>query len=148
MTQELDAILQRLLTEVGASRATIRIDDAGRGWEVAYVCAEALAPGVKSMRGDGSINQRGALTSQWLAANRRNLLQPDLLNAANPTAPAALLAVYGAKAQMLGPLLDGAGYLVGWISTHFCDGPKPLGQADSDAMDRARAEVARLVGIS
>jgi hypothetical protein len=143
----LDEVLRGLLAEVGASRATLRVDDPARGWEVAFVCAEALAPGVKSMRGDGSINQRGALTAQWLAANKRNLLQPDLLNEPNPTAPAALLSVYGAKAQMLGPLLDETGYLVGWISTHFCDGPKPLSDADSAAMDRAREAVGRLIGL-
>jgi hypothetical protein len=144
---ELDDVLRTLLEQVGASRATLRVDDPARGWQVAFVCAEALAPGAKSMRGDGSINQRGALTAQWLAAHKRNLLQPDLLNEPNPTAPAALLSVYGAKAQMLGPLLDGTGYLAGWISTHFCDGPKALTQADSDAMDRARARVAALIGL-
>lgn len=147
LEHSLDTILQDLRTEVGASRATLRVDDPARGWAVGLVCAEALAPGVASMRGDGSINQRGALTAQWLATHKRNLLQPDLLTNPDPPAPAALLSVYGAKAQMLGPLVDGGGYLVGWISTHFVAGPQALSEADSLAMDRARAKVAALIGI-
>ena len=33
-----------------------------RGWNVDFICAEAVQPGVKSLRGDGSIDQRGAAT--------------------------------------------------------------------------------------
>lgn len=144
---ELNAVLERLLREVGASRATLRLDLPARGWQVGLVCAEALAPRVKSMRRDGSINQRAAATTQWLAKHKRNLLQPDLLNKPDPAPPAALLSAYGAKAQMLGPILDRTGYLVGWISTHFCDGPKQLSNEDSEAMDWARSDVEWLIGL-
>jgi len=143
---ELDSVLARLLQDVKASRATLRLDDPVRGWQVAFVCAEALAPGVASMRGDGSINQRAAATSQWLAAHRRNLLQPDLQDNPDPAPPVALLQAYGARAQMLGPLLDETGYLAGWISTHYLQA-FPLSERESQAMDHARAAVARLVGL-
>ncbi|WP_158746261.1 hypothetical protein [Acidisphaera sp. L21] len=147
LAHSLDAILVKLLAEVHGSRATLRLDDPARGWQVAFVCAEALSPGVASMRGDGSINQRAASTAQWIGTNKRNLLQPDLLDNPQPAPPAALLQAYGAKAQMLGPLLDDTGYLAGWISIHYVDGPHALSQLDSAAMDRARAQVAHLVGL-
>lgn len=147
LAQALDAVLARLLAEAGASRTTLRLDSATHGWTVAVVCAEALAPGVASMRGDGSINQRAASTTQWIGAHRRNLLQPNLLDNPQPPPPPALLSAYGAKAQMLGPLLDQTGWLAGWISAHYIDGPHPLAESESQAMDRARAEIAGLVGL-
>ncbi len=147
LTAALDAALGTLLREVHASRTTLRLDDPARGWGVDLVCAEALASGVASMRGDGSIDQRAASTVRWLAQHKTNLLQPDLLDHPDPPPPPALLAAYGAKAQMLGPLLDQTGSLAGWISAHYLDGPYMLTQADSQAMDRARVEIARLVGL-
>ena len=145
LTGQLDAVLETLRVAVNASRATLRMDDVARGWAVALPCAEALGPGVKSMRSDGSINQRAASTAQWLAAHKRNLLQPDLAQGGDPAPPAALIAAYGVHAQMLGPVLDRTGYLAGWISIHYVDGPYPLAEADSVAMDLAREEVARLL---
>ena len=147
LEKKLDAVLATLLRESGGSRSTLRIDDAARGWDVNFICAEAVQPGVKSLRGDGSINQRGAATVKWMEANKRNLLQGDLSNNPDPAPPPALLAVYAAKAQMLGPLLARDGYLSGWISVHYVDGPHPFSASDEKALDRARADVARLTGI-
>jgi hypothetical protein len=147
LTDALDGALATLLREVHASRATLRMDDPARGWGVDLVCAEALASGVKSMRGDGSIDQRAASTVQWMARHKTNLLQPDLLDSPDPPPPAALIAAYGAKAQMLGPLFDHAGHLAGWISAHYLDGPYQLTHADAQAMDRARVAIARLTGL-
>jgi hypothetical protein len=56
------------------------MDDPARGWAVDLVCAETLASGVNSTRGDGSIDQRAASTVQWTARHKTNLLQPDLLD--------------------------------------------------------------------
>src|SRR5205085_9410156 len=61
---ELDKVLTTLLKDSNGSRTTLRIDDPGRGWEVNFICAEALKPGVKSLRGSGSIDQRAAATLQ------------------------------------------------------------------------------------
>ena len=148
LERTLNAILDCLRVAVKASRTTLRVDDPARDWQVGLVCAESLGLGVASMRGDGSINQRAAATSQWLAEHKTNLLQPNLLDNPQPPPPAALLAAYGAKAQMLGPLLDRTGYLVGWISAHYVDGPHALSEADSLAMDQARGEVARAIGLT
>ena len=48
---------------------------------------------------------------------------------------------------MLGPLLAKDGYLAGWISVHYVDGTHAITPEEERAMDRARAEVARLTGI-
>ena len=74
----LDDVLATVLRETGGSRSTLRIDDPLRGWNVNFICAEAVKPGVKSLRGDGSIDQRAAATVKWMVTNKRNLLQPDL----------------------------------------------------------------------
>ena len=147
LEKKLDAVLAALLRESGGSRCTLRIDDSARTWNVNFVCAEAVQPGVKSLRGDGSIDQRGAPTVKWMAANKRNLLQGDLSNNPNPAPPPALLSVYAAKAQMLGPLFANDGYLAGWISVHYVNGTHVFSASDENALDRARADVALLTGI-
>ena len=102
---------------------------------------------MKSLRGDGSIDQRAAATVEWMAKHRRNLVQPDLTDAPDPAPPPALMSAYAAQAQMLGPLLASDGYLSGWISVHYVDGTHAFTAEEERALDRARAEVSRLTGI-
>lgn len=144
---QLDEVLARLLAASHGSRSTLRIDDEARGWHVDFICAEAVLPGVKSMRGVGSIDQRAAATVKWMATERRNLIQPDLLNNPDPAPPPALLSAYLAKAQMLAPLLDAEGVLRGWISVHYLDGTHTFSEAEIAALDHAAVEVKRLTGI-
>jgi maleate isomerase len=144
---KLDDVLARLLRATGGSRSTLRIDDPARGWNVDFVCAEAVNPGVKSLRGDGSIDQRAADTVKWMVQHRRNLVQPDLTRSPVPAPPAALMSAYAAKAQLLGPLLAKDGHLSGWISVHYVESTHAITPDQEQAMDRARAEVALLTGI-
>lgn len=143
---QLDSVLERLLASSKGSRSTLRIDDPKRGWHVDLVCAEALRPGVKSLRGQGAIDQRAAATVKWMEKHKRNLIQTDL-SKADPPPPAALIQVYAATAQMLGPLVTKDGHLAGWISVHYVDGPRDWTEKDVAALDAARAEVQRLTGI-
>jgi len=147
LEKQLDDVLATLLRASHGSRSTLRIDDPARGWDVDFVCAEALQPGVKSLRGDGSIDQRAAATVKWMAENKRNLVQPDLTGAPDPAPPPALLTVYAAQAQMLGPLLAKNGYLSGWISVHYIGGTHVFTPDEERALDRAREDVSRLTGI-
>ena len=147
LERELDQVLATLLAASRGSRTTLRIDDPERGWHVDFICAEAARPGVKSLRGEGSIDQRAAATVQWMASNRRNLIQPDLTNNPDPAPPPALMSAYAAKAQMLAPLFNREGHLQGWISVHFTDGTHPFSDAEIRALDQAKADVARLTGI-
>ena len=147
LERTLDDLLATLLRDCGGSRSTLRIDDSTRGWEVNFVCAEALQPGCRSLRGDGSIDQRAAGTAQWLLRYKRNLLQDDLTGNPDPAPPPALISMYAAKAQMLGPMFSRDGHLAGWNSVHYIDGPHACSAEDAAALDRARAEVMRLTGI-
>lgn len=147
LEKKLDEVLATLLRASHGSRSTLRIDDPARGWNVDFICAEAVQPGVKSLRGDGSIDQRAAATVQWMAEHRRNLVQPDLTGTPDPAPPPALMRAYAAQAQMLGPLLAGDGYLCGWISVHYVGGTHAFTADEERALDRARAEVSRLTGI-
>ena len=145
--QELDKVLATLLAESNGSRTTLRIDDAARGWNVDFVCGEATKPGVKPLRGDGSIDQRAAATVKWLDANKRHLVQPDLTNSPDPAPPPALLSAYAAKAQMLAPLFSKDGFLQGWISVHYVDGTHDFTEAEIASLTHAQERVKALTGI-
>jgi GAF domain-containing protein len=147
LEKKLDDVLAILLHKSAGSRVTLRIDDAARGWNVDFICAEAVRSEIKSLRGDGSINQRDAATVKWMAANKRNLIQPDIVNNPDPAPPPALIGVYAAKAQMLSPLLSADGYLRGWISVHYVEGAHPFTDDEVRALEEARAEVMGLSGI-
>jgi maleate isomerase len=145
--KKLDDILATLLSESQGSRCTVRMDDPARGWQIDFICAEALRPGVKSLRGEGSIDQRAAATVKWMTAQKRNLVQPDLMGNPVPAPPPALMSAYAAKAQMLAPLFTKDGALGGFVSVHYVDGPRVFTAQEEGALDRAASEVARLVGI-
>ena len=136
-----DAILAELLAVTGASRTTLRLDDARYGFHIDDVAAEALASGEKSLRGQTSINQRAAATAQWVEKNRRLLVQGDL-SAGEPRAPEALIKLYGVRAQMLAPVERGSN-LDGWISVHEARGPRSWTEKDQAALRAAVDQVLR-----
>lgn len=137
-----ETILVRLHDATGASRMTLRLDDAERGFSVADVVAESADAGLPSLRGQTSINQRAAATAQWLERERRALVQDDF--SAAPQPPDALKALYGVQAQMLGPI-EADGALVGWISVHECRGPRQWRDEDIAALEQAMAAVCGLL---
>jgi hypothetical protein len=143
----LQAALDGLLVAAGASRCTLRVDDAAKGWHVDFAIVEALRPGVESLLGVGGINQRAAATVGWLLKNRRNLVQPDLVNAPDPAPPTALLSTYGAKAQMLAPLFDDRDKLIGWISAHYIDGPRAFTLRDEAELSATRTRIAEFLQL-
>jgi len=94
-------IVEKLLADVGASRVTVRLD---RPDAVFPVVAEAMAPGINSIAGATTIDLKAAPTFVFLADEKPPLIQSDLLDTDVP-APQALLDLYGARAQMLAPIL-------------------------------------------
>lgn len=147
LAKQLDGVLEELRREAEGSRCTLRFDDPERGWDVDFVVAEALTPGVKSLRGEGSINQRTAASVLWLTEHRRNLVQPDLLNAPDPAPPPALMKIYGATAQMLAPLLNAEDHLQGWISVHYVGGGHDVNERHEAALSAARSRAASLLEL-
>lgn len=130
-------ICDELLDATGCDRTTLRLDIPVLGLEVAVAAAEALHPGVPSIRRDASLDQRRLDTVVWLEDNRRNLVQPDFHG--EPRAPRALIDLYGVKAQLLGPVeQDGA--MAGWLSAHSL-AERPWTHADTAALDAAKARV-------
>jgi maleate isomerase len=112
----LDAVMATLRQATRSCRTTLRADIPARNCHCDRVVAEALAPGIPSLRPNTSLNQRALKTVQHIDETREVLVQPDTMNAAVQP-PAALISVYSVKAQMLLPLLEGAA-LQGWISVH------------------------------
>ncbi|HET6502957.1 MAG TPA: GAF domain-containing protein [Amycolatopsis sp.] len=107
--------LADLLAATGADRTTLRIDLPAQGMHVDLTAGEAVAPGVRSIRHDGSLDQRNLDTVRWLERHRRTLVQPHFRD--EPTPPDALIGVYGVNAQMLAPV-ERDGELAGWLSVH------------------------------
>jgi maleate isomerase len=84
-----------------------------------------------------TIDQRAAATARRIEETREMLVQDDVL-ALEPRPPAALLELYGVRAQVLAPIeRDGA--LAGWLSVHDCSGPHDW-SADEQAAINAAAK--------
>jgi GAF domain-containing protein len=133
----LSAISHQLLADTAASRTTIRLE---RPDAIFPIVAEAVAPGVPSLLGgDGVGDLRAAATFQWLDRERRVLVQDDLENA-DPAPPVALIQAYGARAQMLAPVLDGE-RLLGIVSVHQSGRPRAWSEVDLRAIEDAARDV-------
>jgi maleate isomerase len=111
----LQQALDGLLATTGADRTTLRMGLPALGLHVDLTAAEAVAPGVRSIRRDGSLDQRALNTVAWLEQHRKPLVQPHFRETPQP--PEALKDVYGVRAQTLGPVVRGD-ELAGWISIH------------------------------
>ncbi len=131
----LQAILEELLVATDASRTTIRLDIAGRNMQVDQVVAEAVAPRVKSIRHDASLDQWAMPTVHFIAGEQRLLVQNDV-SSDGPAVSPALVEVYGVQAQMLGPLLDN-GRMYGWISVHQVGRVRDWSDRDIAALESA-----------
>lgn len=116
VARRLDELLERLRSDVAASRTTIRIDIPAWDVDVNDVIAEAAGEGINSLRGERGLDQRALPTVRFLEERRAPLVQPEFRTTAHPP-PQALIDVYGVQAQMLAPLVHD-GELVGWVSVH------------------------------
>lgn len=142
------SILEELLAATTASRTTLRMDLADMGFHVDKVAAEAVAPGVRPIGGDSSLDQRSLPTVRFLEERHRILVQGDCLMA-DPAPPPELIELYGVRAQMLGPLVRGQ-RVIGWISVHYTAGPREWSEEDvsalRDAIERVQQELLSIEG--
>ncbi len=134
-----DAIVQELLEATGASRVTLRLETPG---QVYPVVAEALSPGVGSIREATEIDLRAARTFQFLDREHRLLVQRDCLTD-EPVAPPELIELYGVRAQMLAPLVRDE-RLIGIVSVHHAGTPRDWTEAEIAALNGA---VERIQGL-
>ncbi len=130
-------ILEELLAKTKASRTTLRLDVPERGFHVNAVVAEALAPGVKSIAAETSLQQRKSQTASYLEQNRTMLVQNDCENAILKP-PKELMQIYGTKAQMVAPVVRGAD-MVGWVSVHYNPSTREWSSEDVAALEAAVA---------
>ena len=133
------ALIEELLERTGASRTTLRIDDEP-GVEFP-IKAEALAPGIDSIAGDPTLRVRVSATFQWVDRERRVLVQDDLRDADPAPAP-QLVEQYGARAQMLAPVVRG-GEVVGLVSVHYAPGPRQWTEDEISAVEEIVERVER-----
>jgi maleate isomerase len=131
----LHEILGELISDVGASRCTLRLDLPERGLAVNAPAAEAVATGVSSVASDTDLDQWSLSTVQWLQRHKRILVQDDL-SSTELQVPAVLTDTWGVKAQMLGPIVR-ADRLVGWISVHQVGRLRHWSADDEAALSRA-----------
>ena len=132
----LQTIIDELHAATAASRTTLRLDVPGDDFPVV---AEALAPGVNSIAGDRSFAIRTAGTATYLEREQKILVQRDLIGVVPAPAP-ELLERYGARAQMLAPVIRD-GRLAGIVSVHHCGGARDFTAAEVAALERAVAAV-------
>jgi GAF domain-containing protein len=135
-------IMEDLLRSTESSRTTLRLDLPDQDAGLDAVVAEALAPGVRSLRGDTSIrNLRDVSTVRFLETQRRLLVQNDC-SADDLAPPPELIELYGVKAQMLAPIVR-EDRLVGVISVHHAPGPRDWSAEDVAALREAIEHVQR-----
>jgi GAF domain-containing protein len=131
-----EQIVGELLADVGASRTTLRL----RAPDAFFpVVAEALAPGIGSIAADTSIDLAASPTFKFLEGEQRLLIQADLLDA-DPAPPKELIEHYGARAQMLAPIVRDE-ELVGILSVHYAPGPRVWTDEEIGSLERASARV-------
>jgi maleate isomerase len=136
----LEEIAAGLLEATAASRVTVRLGTPG---EVYPVVAEALAPGVRSIRDATEIDLRKAETFRFLERERRTLVQRDCL-LDEPAVPAALIEAYGVRAQILVPVVREA-RLAGIVSVHHAATVRAWTDAEVAAAETAAGQVAELL---
>lgn len=129
------SIVEELLLDTGASRAMLQLAVPGGGFPSV---AEAVTHGVRQIRNDvsdGDLLEAPAF--QQLEREKEIMVQDDL-ERADPPVARALIDRYGARAQIVAPLLHGD-RLTGIISVHHALGPKRWEAHDVEAVRKAQA---------
>jgi GAF domain-containing protein len=136
----LQAVVDELIAATTGSRATLRVADREGAFPVV---AEALAPGVRSIAAETSIDLRSAPTFQYLERELRTLVQDDIL-ASDVAPPPELVQRYGARAQLLAPVVE-RDRMIAFLSVHHAATPRAWTEAEVAAIEAAAVRVAALL---
>ena len=129
------AITEALLFGAAASRATLQLAAPDGGFTYA---AEAVTQGMLQIRHDATGGELpGPAATRQLEQDGEIILQDDL-DRAEPAAPRALIDRYGARAQILAPIVHG-GRLAAILALHHAPGPRQWNADAIDAVRRAQA---------
>jgi GAF domain-containing protein len=137
-----DAILDALLAKTGASRVTLRRDVAAA--TPFPVVAEAVAPGVGSLRGEASVHLPTQPVVLEVQAGRQ-VVQDDCARAFDDPAFQRMLVAYGGlAAQIVTPVMRD-GRLGAILSLHQLGTPRVWTAAEIDAATRAAQGIEELL---
>ena len=143
LVAKFNSVVSELRAGTNASRTTLRLDDVARGFHVNGVVAESLAPGIRSIAAETSLQQRKSGTAGHLEKHRKILVQNDCANA-DPQPPRELMQIYGTKAQMMAPVVRGD-KMVGWLSVHYNPSTREWSSGDVAALEAALAATHRIM---
>lgn len=145
LNAEMTEVLKDLIDATRASRATLRVDMPPFGVTPSTPAAEAKRAGVASLMSQNAPGIENSEPVEFLRRERRPCVQADAHDVpAGERTPPELLAQYGMRAQMLGPIFRD-GKLVGWISVHDCNGPRTWTAADLQALDTATTRAGKVI---
>ena len=130
--------MDRLRKDVGVFRTTLRLDRPEPGDEVFPIVVESVGEGAESIKGPLPFNLRVTGTYEFLANEKRILVQDDCNEGPNP--PKHLMEVFGVGAQLLGPLFKD-GELYGIISVHHAATPREWTDDEVRTLERAMTDI-------
>ena len=142
MLTEIEAVLQELRLQTGASRVTLRQDLPGK---YAFpVTDEALAPGVGSLREERTVDLRDQPVAREVSAGRQ-VVQDDCASAYDDPAFHRMRETYGGlAAQIVTPVLAD-GRVSGIVSVHQLGSPRRWAASEVEACRAAAARLTRLL---
>jgi methyl-accepting chemotaxis protein PixJ len=139
---DIDSILARLLSQLGADRVTFRRNLPGR--RAFPVTHEALAPGVASLREEHTIDLRTQPVALEVAAGRQ-VVQDDSASAYDDPEFHRMRELYGGlAAQIVTPVVE-RGNVAGIVSVHDLGSPRRWTEDEIGACTEAAAQVAKLL---
>jgi GAF domain-containing protein len=141
-SSEIQAVLQRLLAETGASRVTLRRGVSG---DYAFpVTDEVLAPGVGSLRDERTVDLRTQPVAQEVQRSGQ-VVQDDCRTASDDPAFQRMLDTYGGLAAQIVTAVASKGEVAAILSVHQLARPRQWTGEEADACRRAAEQVAGLL---
>ena len=144
LRETFDAILAELIKTIGASRTTLRLDDAAYGFHIDDVVGRGARAG-REFIAWADLDQSARGRDRAMGREEPPAAGAGRSFVGEPRAPDALIKLYGVRAQMLAPV-ERQGRLDGWISVHEARGPRNWTEQDQAALRKAAAEVLRALG--
>ena len=139
---EIDALLQDLLTKTGASRVTLRQDVPG---DYAFpVTHETLSPGAQSLREEQTVDLKAQPVVAVLKDGRQ-VVQDDCRTAFDDPAFLQMLETYGGLAAQIVTPIFRDGRLVAIVSLHQLGNPRRWAEDEIAAASLAARRVGELL---